>query len=71
MKITTLRTTANDCPDIVRCPAVDLIDVHPDRVYFIGNVETDPEILGAYAERVGPGEAVYWQPASLHPEIRA
>ena len=69
MKITTLRTTANDCPDVTTCPAVDLIDVHPDRVYFVGNVETHPEILGAYHGRVGRGEAVFWQPATLHPEI--
>ncbi len=44
MEIRTLRTTANQCPDIVNCPAVDVIDAHPERVYFIGNVETDPRI---------------------------
>ena len=71
MEITTLRTAANQCPDIVNCPAVDVIDARPDRVYFIGNVETDPRILDAYAGRVGPGEAVFWQPAELHPEITA
>lgn len=71
MKITTLRTTAGSCPDVETCPAVDLIDVHPDRVYFIGNIETDSEILDAYTGRVGPGEAIFWQPATLHPEIQA
>ena len=71
MRITTLRTTANDCPDITTCPAVDLIEERPGRVYFIAELETDSDVLAAYAGRVGPGEAVFWQPASLHPGITA
>ena len=69
MKITTIATTAGSCPDIVRCPAKDLIDEQPGRVYMIANVETDPEILEAFASRIGPGEALVWQPAVLHPEV--
>ena len=69
MKITTLRTTAGDCPDGETCPSKDLVDVHPDRVYMIGNVVTDPDLLAAFAHRIGPGEQLYWQPAALHPEV--
>lgn len=69
VKITTLRTTS-DCPDIVKGPSVDLVDLHPDRVYMIGKVETDPAIVAAFDQRIGPGEALYWQPAELHLELR-
>lgn len=70
MKITTLRTTAGSCPDVATCPSVDLIDEHPDRVYMIAKVETDPRILTAFAHRIGPGEGLVWHPRELHPDIQ-
>lgn len=69
MKITTIATTANSCPDIVQCPAKDLVDERPGRVYLIANVETDPDVLNAFASRIGPGETLVWQPSVLHPEV--
>lgn len=68
MKITHVRGV-NDCPDVVRCPSIDLIDQHPDRVYFIGKQETDSEVLAAFAGRLGPDEGLFWQPAEMHPDI--
>lgn len=70
MRITTLCTTAEDCPDGKICPSKDLVDLHPDRVYMIGNVVTDPALLAAFGPRIGPGEALYWQPVELHPEVQ-
>jgi hypothetical protein len=70
LKITTLRTTAGSCPDVSTCPSVDLIDKHPDRVYLIANVETDPAVLAQFKGRIGAGEILTWQPAELHPDIQ-
>ena len=67
VKITTVRTTANNCPDVSTCPSVELVDQHPDRIYLVGSLESDPAVIAAFHGRGGPGEALFWQPASLHP----
>ncbi len=69
MKITTLRTTAENCPDITTCPSIHTLDLHPGRRYLVTKQETDPAILAAFAPHIGPGEQLGWAPAELLPEV--
>jgi hypothetical protein len=65
MKITTLRTTAENCPDTWTCPSIHDLDLHPDRRYVVTTTETDPAILAAFDHLIGPGEQLGWVPTEL------
>ncbi len=73
MKITVLRTLAgsDQCPNERTCPAVIVLDTHPERRYVITKTETDPAILAALAPYMAADEQVGWTPDSLLPEITA
>jgi hypothetical protein len=65
IQITTLRTA---CPDGRTCPAVHAVVGRPAVRYIVGRVP-DTATVAAFADRVGPGEAVVEVPTDLLPEV--
>lgn len=68
IEVTVVRK-AKDCSDDEECPTVTKVNARPGRHYFVGILETDPEILAAHAGKIGPGEALFWEPDTLIPEL--
>jgi hypothetical protein len=58
----------DSCADGIKCPAIAEVDGMED-LYVIVTDETDPAILAAFADRVGPGERLGRVPRSLLPEM--
>ena len=70
MKITTLRTTSNDCcPDERSCVSIHDLDIHPERRYVITKREIDSRIIAAFAHLVGADEQLGWGPIDMFPEV--
>lgn len=66
MKITTLRTTALDCPHSNICPSIHDLDVDPRSRYVISKVSTVDE-HAVFADLLLPGELLGWMPAGFIP----
>ncbi|MDN5920030.1 MAG: hypothetical protein L0I76_33850 [Pseudonocardia sp.] len=64
MKVTTLLTAADDCPNKWDCPSVHDLDVDPERRYVVSKQASDDE-RGAFAHLVGEDEVVGWLPDGL------
>lgn len=64
-EVTVLR---GSCGDDETCPVQTTVSTRPGRIYYVATIETDPDIVAAYAGRVGPGEILVWQPDDL-PEV--
>jgi hypothetical protein len=47
---------ADMCPDIDNCEHVGTTPVRPGRVQLIAKTVTDPQLIAAYADKIGPGE---------------
>ena len=56
-KIRVLRGTT--CPDDETCPMLGTVPARPHKVQGVARIVTEPELLAAYAERVGPGEILF------------
>lgn len=66
MDITTHRTMAASCPVGDVCSGVHTVAERPGRTYLISKtVEDDPEVLAAFADKIGPGETLTWTEAEL------
>lgn len=64
MKVKTLRTTANDCPNKWDCPSVHEIDTDPGRRYVVSK-RTSAAERHAFADVLHPGEILGWVPAGF------
>ena len=69
IEITTLRSTAGDCPDQRTCASIHTLADRPNRRYVITKCVTDAVELAALAPLVGPDEQLGWLPADLLPEV--
>ena len=67
--ITTLRSTADSCPDRRTCPSIHRVTDRPERRYVITKRVTDAAEIAAFAQLVGAGEQLGWLPAELLPEL--
>lgn len=69
IEITTLRTTADSCPDRRTCTSVHKVADRPGRRYVITRPVTDPDEIAAFAHLVGDDEQLGWLETELIPEV--
>lgn len=69
MKITTLRSMSDKCPDVYKCPSVHKVDGQPDRLYVVSKRVDDPATLSAFAHLVADDEILGWVDRELLPEV--
>ena len=68
MKITTLRTTSNDCcPDERSCVSIHDLDIHPERRYVITKREIDSRIIAAFAHLAAQTSSSAGVPSTCSP----
>lgn len=67
-KVTMLRVD-DRCPDVDTCPGFGTHADDPEGGYVIVTDVTDPEILAAFANRIGKGERLGRVPRYLAPEV--
>lgn len=67
MKITTLRTSADDCPHTDICPSVHDLDTDPRSRYVISKESTAAE-RAVFAGELRDDELLGWMPAEFLPE---
>lgn len=65
-KITVLRE--DPCADGIKCPMVAEVAGEED-LFVITKRVTDPELLAAFADRIGPDEELGRMPRALLPEV--
>ncbi|HEX4226382.1 MAG TPA: hypothetical protein VHZ97_28730, partial [Pseudonocardiaceae bacterium] len=49
-----IRRADESCPDDETCPMLGTVPTRPGKVQGVGRVVVEPELLAAYAGRVGP-----------------
>lgn len=59
----------DDCADDETCPAFATIDTDPAGGYVIGKQVTDPDVLTAFAHKIGAGEVLSRVPRRYGPEV--
>lgn len=69
-KVTTLITTADDCPNKWDCPSVHDLDVDPERRYVVSKLATAAE-HAVFRDLLEAGDIVGWLPAGFLDERNA
>lgn len=69
VKITTLRTVDELCPDTRSCPSIHVVAGEPDRRYMITKKVMDPAVVAVFAHLVGDDEQLGHVPTDLIPEV--
>lgn len=64
MKVTTLITTADDCPNKWDCPSVHDLDVDPERRYVVSKQASAAE-YAVFRHLIQTGEILGWVPVGL------
>lgn len=59
-QITVLRQADKDfCPDDETCFIAGTVPARPGKVQIVGKLVSDPQLVSAYAHKIGPGEGLF------------